>query len=261
MAEGLEAGFGDYKAMFRYEAKMFKETVDGVAKLLDEALITVSRDGLRLRGMDPARIAYIEVEIPSTAFLEFDVAEGVDTAEMGVNMEVLSNILKRSKKGDQLEVRVGDDKILLKVEGTMVKRYLVPNLEIASELPGSVKLEFDASATVIADVVKKALRDVELVGEVAEFEATEEFLAIRGVGEARSRVEARLTRETPALLSLEVNNPSLSRYDISYLKKVLNLTNIAESVDIRFSSDKPLEIVFKSPDGSNVRFLLAPSTL
>jgi proliferating cell nuclear antigen len=257
----LEEEFGEYKAMFRYEAKVFKEMVDGVSKILDEGVVVITSEGLTLRGMDPARVALIEIEVPAASLLEFDLVEGVDRVEMGVNIETLVSVVKKSKKGDQLEVRVKDDRILFKVEGVVVKRYLLPNLEVAAELPEEVKLEHDARATVIADVVKKALKDAELVGDIVEFEATEEFFAIRGVGEARSRMEARLTPDMPALLSLEVTSPATSRYDIGYLKKVLNLTKIAESIDIGFSSDKPLEIVFKSPDGSKVRYILAPASL
>ena len=64
-----------------------------------------------------------------------------------------------------------------------------------------------------------------------------------------------------ALLYLEIRKPSVSVYDVSYIKNVLNLTKIAESVEIRFSSERPLELVFKSPDGSRVRYLLAPSVV
>ncbi len=257
----LEEEFGEYKAMFRYEAKVFKEMVDGVARILDEGVIVVSREGLRLRGMDPARVAYIEIDIPSSSFLEFDVVEDVESVDLGVSMETLVNVVKKSKKGDQLEVRIRDDKALFIVEGVVVKRYMLPNLEVAAELPGEVKLEHGVEASVIVDVVKKALKDAELVGNIVEFEGSQDYLAIRGLGEARSRMEARLTPETPALLSLEVREPATSRYDIDYIKKVLNLTKIAESVYIGFSSDSPLEMVFNSPDGSRVRYVLAPASV
>ncbi len=258
---GLVEEFGEYKALFRYEAKVFKEMVEGVAKILDEALIVVSREGLTLRGMDPAKTAYIEIQIPASSFLEFDMPGDVETVELGVNMETMVSVVKKSKKGDQLEARIRDDRVLFTVEGTIVKRYLLPNLEIAAELPGEVKLEHSVEATVIVDVVKKALKDAELVGNIVEFEGSQDYLAIRSVGEAKSRMEARLTPETPALLSLEVREPAASKYDIDYIKKVLNLTKIAESVYIGFSSDRPLEIVFNSPDGSRVRYVLAPAAL
>lgn len=259
MSVGLEGEVQEYDAMFRYDAKLFREMVEGVSKILDEALFVITSEGIRVVGMDPAKVALIEVELPSEAFIDFDFRGG-ERVEMGVNLEALKNAVKRGKKGEQLEVRVTTERVYLKIEGSVVKRYLLPNLEVVVDVPGEVKLEFDVTASVISDVVKKALKDIDLVGDIAEFEADEDSFTIRSFGEGRSRVEAKLTRDSPALLFLEVSSPASSRYDVGYLKKVLNLAKIAESIDIRFSSDKPLELVFKAPDGSRVRYLLAPST-
>jgi len=260
LSASIEGEVQEYDAMFRYDAKLFREMVEGVSKILDEALFVITQEGVRVVGMDPAKIALIELVLPTEAFIDFDYRGG-DRVDMGVNLEALRNAVKRGKKGEQLEVRVTTERVYLKIESTVVKRYLLPNLEVMVDVPEEIKLEFDVHVSVISDVVKKALKDIELVGDIAEFEADEDSFTIRSFGEGRSRVEARLTRDSPALLFLEVSSPASSRYDVSYLKKVLNLAKIAESVDIRFSSDKPLELVFKAPDGSRVRYLLAPSTV
>ncbi|MEM1873928.1 MAG: hypothetical protein QXF57_05015, partial [Acidilobaceae archaeon] len=82
---------------------------------------------------------------------------------------------------------------------------------------------------------------------------------ISSVGEDKSRVSARFTRETSALLSLEVEEESSARYDVSYVSRVAGMSRVADTVEIGFSSDKPLELKLKSPDGSLVRYLLAPT--
>ncbi|BAN89597.1 DNA polymerase sliding clamp A [Aeropyrum camini] len=256
----LEAEFTDYKAMFRYEAKVFKELVDSVSKILDEGLFIITGEGLMLRGMDPARVALVDIEIPSSSFFDFSISGDVDRVELGVNMETLKGVVARAKKGDQLEVRVSEDKVLFIVESVVLRRYLLPNLEVVVDVPEEISLEFDATATVIADVVKKTLRDVELVGDIVEFDAGEDYLSIRSIGTERRRVETRLTRESPALIDLDVKAPATSRYDVSYLKRMLGVAKIAESIELSFSTDRPLMMVFRSPDGSRVTYLLAPST-
>ncbi len=251
---------GEPVARFRYpDAKTFKTMVDSLSKILDEASFKITRDGVSVVGMDPARVALIRVEIPYESFLELEVSEDRDSVEAGFNMDVLKDMLKRGKKGDVVEFRVADDKILVVVEGKVLKRYLVPNLEVVSEAPEEVKLEHDVEAVVLGDVLKKALRDAEVVGDVVEFEADEERLVIRGRGEGRARAETILTRETTALIDLQVKRPAKSLYDIQYLKNVVALTGIAEAVEVKFSSEKPLELVFRSPEGSRIMYLLAPS--
>lgn len=260
-AETLESQMPGYKAMFKYEAKVFKEIVDGASKIIDESVFVITKDGVRLRGMDPARVTLIDIDIPVSSFFEFYIDEGVERVELGVNMEVVRGVVARAKKGDQIEVRVSDDKVLFIVESSVLRRHLLPNLDIVIEVPEEIRLDLDARAVVLADVVKKTLKDVEMVGDIVEFDAGEDYLAIRSVGGERRRVETRLTHESPALLELEVRNPATGRYDVGYLKKMLGVAKIAESIEMSFSTDKPLMMVFRTPDEARITYLLAPSTI
>ncbi|MCE4599047.1 MAG: DNA polymerase sliding clamp [Desulfurococcales archaeon] len=260
MISTLESEITGVQARIKYpDAKTFKTIVDSLSKILDEAKFELTSEGLKVVGMDPAKVALIEVNIPYDSFLEYEILSDEGRVEMGLNMDALNDMLKRGKKGDPISFMVSADKVLLVIESTAIKRYLVHNLEVVLEVPEEVKLEHDVEAVVIGDVLKKALKDAEVVGDLIEFEADEDKLVLRARGEGRSRVETRLTRDTAALIDLNVRNPATSAYDIGYIKNVINLTGVAEAVEIKFSSSKPLELVFKSPDGSRVRYLLAPS--
>jgi len=261
LSQVLGADLEGIVATFRYpDAKSFREFVEALRKILDEARFDIKPEGVRVAGMDPAKVAFIEVWMPRDAFLEYEVDESRESIYMGVRLESLANALKKGKKGEPVLFRVTDDKVFMQIDSIVVKRFLMPNIEVFLDIPENLSLEHDVEATVIADVVKKAIRDVEIVGRDVEFEASEGRLVIRAKGESRTKIEAVLQEGvSSALLYLEVRNPSVSAYDVSYLKNVLNLTKIAESVDIKFSSEKPLEMVFKSPEGSRVRYLLAPS--
>ncbi len=249
------------QAEFRYpDAKSFRAFIEALSKILDEARFEISSDGVRVVGMDPAKVAYMEVYMPSSSFTEFNVETGGEPVYMGVNLETMSNILKKGKKGETLLFKVASDKIFVQIDSVIVKRFLIPNIEVILDVPEEIKLEHSVEATVISDVVKKAISDIEIVGDVAEFEASEDRLIIRAKGASRARVETILQEGvSSALLYLEVREPSTSLYDVSYLKNILNLTRVADSVDIKFSSGKPLEMIFRSPEGSQVRYILAPS--
>ncbi len=238
------------------DAKVLKTVIDALAKIVDEALFKVSESGVKVSGMDPAKISMIVLDFPRESFLEYEVNEPID---IGFSMESLKNVLKRGKKGDTVDVMATQDKVLIVIESGIVKRYLLPNLEILSDMPEDINLEFDVEALIMSDAFKKTLKDAETVGDVIEFEATEDALILRGKGDGRSRVEAKFTRDTTALIDLDVKNPATSAYDISYLKNVVNLTGIADTIEVKFSQDRPLMLVFRSPEGSRVLYLLAPS--
>lgn len=261
MPQSLESGIEGVLATLQYpDAKSLREFIEALSKILDEARFNITSEGVKVAGMDPAKIALIEVWMPRESFLVYEVDESRGPVYMGVRLESLASALKKGKKGEPVLFRVSEDKIFIQVESTVVKRFLMPNIEVFLDIPESLALEHDVEASVIAEVIKKTVKDVEVVGKEVEFEANDGKLVIRAKSEARSRVEAVLQEGvSSALLYLEIRKPSVCTYDVSYIKNVLNLTKIAESVEVKFSSEKPLELVFKSPDGSRVRYLLAPS--
>jgi proliferating cell nuclear antigen len=255
----LEAEVESPIARIKYpDVKTFKELIVALSKILDEAKLSLTRTGLRIVGMDPAKVAYIEVHMPREAFLEYEIEEDREVVEAGFNLGVLEDILE-GRKGNPVEMVIAQDKVLVSVEGAVIRRFLLPNLEVAVEELGEVELEHDVKAVVISDVLKKAISDIKAVSDIVEVEADENQIVLRSMGEAGPKVTLRLTRESSALINLEARNPSRAKYDVSYLENTLNLCKVAESVELMFSTDKPLELNFKSPDGSTVRYILAPS--
>ncbi len=262
MVQRLDDAIENVVVEFQYpDARSFRELVEALGKILDEAKFVITNDGVRVVGMDVSKTALIEVMMPTEAFLQFEIHEEREEFYMGVNLSSLLNMVKKGKKGETVTFKVSDDKVFLRIDSTVVKKFLFPNIEVLVEVPEEIKLEHDVHVIVISDALKKALRDVEAVGNVAEFEATEEAFIIRARGEAVARAETIFREGSAALTYLEVKQPSKSRYDVAYLKSVLNLTKIAESVEIKFSTERPLEMVFRSPEGSRVRYLVAPSAI
>ncbi len=257
----LESQISEPVARMKYpDAKVFREFIEALSKIVEEAKFKISEDGVKVVGMDPAKVALIEIDMPSEAFLEYEVQRDI---EMGVNLESLANSIKRGKKGDTVSFAITDDKVLVKLEAQTgaIKRYLTPNFEVTIDVPENPKLEHDVEASVISDTLKRAVKDAEAISDLIVIEAEEGELRFKGYTEGKSKMEMRLKEGSPALIYLEVRNPATSAYDITHLKNVLNLTKVAAAVDLKFSSDKPLELVFKSAEGSKVRYLLAPTSI
>ncbi|MEB2836003.1 MAG: DNA polymerase sliding clamp [Desulfurococcales archaeon] len=255
----LEESIGEPKARLRFpDARVLRQMMESLGKILEEARFTITEEGVRVLGMDPAKMALMEVVMPRDAFLEYEVEGEV---EMGLNLESFINMIKRGRKGDTVLLLVTDDKVLVRIDAGVVKRYLLPNIEVVTEVPGELQLEHDVEASVIADVIQKAVKDAEIVSNVLVIEGEDDTLKFKARGEGARSVEVKLTSESSSLLYLDVHNPATSAYDLQYLKNALSLAKVAEAVDVKFSSDKPLELVFKSPEGSRVRLFLAPTAL
>ena len=237
------------------EATAFKSLIEALSKLVDEALIKFTSDGMILKALDPARVSLISITIPPSAFEEYNVEE---EGRFGFNTTNLLKIIKRAKKGEALEINILEDKVELVFRGTTTKRFRFLNLDVAEVEVPEASLEFKVHASLISDPLKNAIKDAETIGDAVEFQAeNENELIIRGLG-GESVTETRISRESGALISLSVEEPSKSSYAIEHLKAVLALTKVADTVEVQFSSGMPLKLDFNlSPEGK-VEFLLAP---
>ncbi len=237
------------------DAKSFYNILDALSKIVDEVSMTISKDGVKIIALDPARIALIEISMSPETFLEYDVSE--DQVKAGFNVANVAKIIKRGKKGDKVDIEVESDRITWSIVGATIKRYRLLNLDVPEPEIPSAQFNFNVHVAVIVDPIKNALKDAEAVGDTVEFEAPDETqLIIRGVGAATS--EARIRSDTPAVVEFEVKEPSKSAYSLDYLKHVLSLTKVADTVVIEFSSSMPLRLQFRLPAGGTVTYLLAP---
>ncbi len=238
------------------EAKYFKEIVDALGKLIDEVAFQIKPEGLIVKALDPARVALIDIYLPQEAFLEYDVPEETIA---GLSTANLSKLLKKVKKGDRFIMNVSEERIEIVIESIGKRVYRFRNLEVPlPEIPEG-GIEFNVEAKLFIDVVKQAIKDAEAVGDLLEIEAPDnETLYLRGKG--ASVTETKLVTGMPALVSLEVKEPSKSSYQLDYLKYVSGLTKIAELATIRFSTDAPMELEFSLSEG-RVKYLLAPAAL
>ncbi len=239
------------------DAKAFQNIVEALSKIIDEVAMRITPEGVRIRAMDPAKIALIDIWLPASSWLEYSVEE---EAVAGFNVSGLLKLLKRGRRGDRLDLEIDAEKIRISMVGDIVKRYRVNNLEVLEpEIPAELPFSFKVSATMLADLVKEAVRDAETVGDTLELDAPDaSMLVIRGIGPEGGGVEARLSPEAGQLIEYRVDEPSKARYSIDYLKYVLSLTKVADMVTLEFSTDSPLRLRFTMPSEGRVDYLLAP---
>ncbi len=237
------------------EAKYIRTIIEVLGKLIDEVAFRITPEGVYVKALDAARVALIDIFLPPTAFLEYEVPDEIIA---GVSTANLSKLLKKVKKGDKFVMTVDEESVGITIEATIRRNYRFRNLDVAvPEIP-EASLEFNVEAHLLVDVIKHAIKDAEAVGDLLEIEAPDQdTLYLRGRG--ASITETKLVKGSPAMAELIVKEPSKSVYNLEYLKHVVNLTKIAELAVLKFSTDMPLELEFALGEG-RVKYLLAPAT-
>ncbi|MGI0053617.1 MAG: DNA polymerase sliding clamp, partial [Thermoplasmata archaeon] len=89
--------------MFKARIKMevLREAVEVISTLVSEVKLTISKDGIEAKAVDPSHVAMLVLKLKSTALEEFTG----ETTELGVDVEKIKEVLRLSKPGDVIELQ------------------------------------------------------------------------------------------------------------------------------------------------------------
>jgi len=233
-------------------AKTFMTILETLGNIVDEALLNFTNEGVIVKALDPAKVSLIEIKLPPEAFLTFKVSKELS---VGMNLSSLIKSVAKPKKTEKLVFRASEEFYELVIEGVAVRRYKYRSVEVsATEVP-EISLDFKVKALVLAQAFKAAVKDLRGVGSIAFVVEDDQNLYLRA---AEGGAEAKLSKMGGSILELTVDEPAKCIYDEDYIAKILNLTGIAENLEIKFGNDLPLRLSFNLVDGGSVNYLLAP---
>ena len=87
------------------DAKLIRDMATAISILVDEATFKIEPDGMKLRAMDPSRVAMIDFEWPKTIFEQYEANE---PSKMCINISELLKLLKRAGKDESVELSLDD---------------------------------------------------------------------------------------------------------------------------------------------------------
>ena len=74
------------------DTKIWKNSIEAIAALIDEGTLRIDNEGLKLRAMDPSQIALVDFEFPASGFDEYKAEKEIN---IGVDFSELSKITKK----------------------------------------------------------------------------------------------------------------------------------------------------------------------
>ncbi len=239
------------------DAKEWKYIVASLATLITEANFIADEEGLKLRALDPSKVAMVDLSIPSVAFDEYEVPSG-EKVRIGVNFDDLNKVMKRSKSDDRVTFAIEGNRLNIILLGKAERRFSLPLIDIAGEELPSLNVKFDVMAKMMSDTLKDALTDAKLVSDTVELIGEPEVLRLLAKSD-KGEVEAKFSQEAGSLLDYTVENPSNSTYGLDYFLDILKkAARVSDIVTLEFSTNKPLALTFELTGGGQLKFFLAP---
>ena len=239
------------------DAKLLRDMITAISTLVDEATFNIAPEGLKLRAMDPSRVAMIDFEWPKTVFDEYACDAPI---KMCINVGEMLKLLRRTGKDESIELALDEktNRLNVGIKGKYDRTFNMPTLEATEEEVPTPKITFNVRAKVTTDGLHQAIEDVLLVSDHVKIEVDSEKLTMRAAGDLMGAT-IELKKGSDALLDLEAKEPSKATFSLSYLSEIIKTAAGASDIaTLEFSSDMPIRIDFQQPKEGKLTFYLAP---
>lgn len=239
------------------DAKLLRDMITSISILVDEATFKLDPEGLKLRAMDPSRVAMVDFEWPKVVFDEYVCTE---PTKMCINVSELLKLLKRSGKDETVELGLDEKtgRLQLKITGKYVRSFTMPTLEASEEEVPTPKLSFNVKVKATAQGLSQAIEDAQLVSDHVRVEADGEKLVLNASGDLMG-AEITLQKGSDTILDLEAKEPSKATFSLSYLSEIIKSASATSDIAIlEFSSDMPIRLDFQQAKEGKLTFYLAP---
>src|SRR5512136_2942372 len=239
------------------DAKLLRDMATAISILVDEATFKIDAEGLKLRAMDPSRVAMIDFEWPKSLFQEFVSTE---PTKICLNISELLKLLKRAGKEEAVELSLDDKtgRLQVAISGKYSRNFTMPTLEASEEEVPTPKLTFNVKIKATTEGLSQAIEDAQLVSDHVRLEADPEKLVFNAAGDLMGATIT-IQKGSDTLLDLEAKEPSKATFSLSYLTEIIKAASQTSDIaTMEFSSDMPIKIDFQQPKEGKLTFYLAP---
>ena len=243
------------EATFLIDLSTYKNIVNAIALVQEEAVFTSTPESTTYRAMDPSHVMLVDIQIPPEACEKY---ESNGLRKWCIRTEDMQKIEKRADKKERVEFHVTQDAGSMKIDlvGRRRREYENPLIEsYVSDCP-LPRLTFDAMFVVAKKEFENVLKDIGVKSNHVTIEAEKGVVHFSGKGD-EGKASTSLSKDE--LCVLEVQKESKATYGLDTIQKVLKAVD-CESVKLEFSSKQPFRIELQiglDPE-CRIRYYLAP---
>lgn len=233
------------------DVKIWKSCVKAVSSLVDETTMNITAEGLRVRTMDTGQIAMIDVFVPASCFEEYKLDS---TMDVGVDFTNIQKVMSRTKTTDALNISI-DAQFVVELAGDSKRKYSYGLVSGKTTLPKEPKIDFPAKLVLVADKLKEAFKDADLVSNhiIAKANVDKTFL-ISAKGDSGD-VDIDFNAEN--VMSAEVKEEAKSTFVLDMLSKMVDSADSDGLISVYLKNNTPIKIEYKIGD-AEVKYYLAP---
>jgi proliferating cell nuclear antigen len=242
-------------------SRILKGIIETLASIIDETEFRVTPKEFTISAMDPSRICLLKLSIKKDDFDEYECSK---ESKVGLNLDDLDKILKRSTTNDTVTINFNeaDQKIKIKMQregASRTRTFSLALLDIdIEEIPmdNLLKIDYPSKWVIDTDFLVEALKDAEIYSEILNINANEGQGLIFSSSGLIGEMEYDLNEED--LIESQIQGSSSGAYSLTFLKAILKIASITEKLEIALKTDHPLKMNFDLLEGGKLSYFLAP---
>lgn len=242
-------------------SRVLKGIVETLSSIIDETEFKVSPKEFVITAMDPSRICLLKLSIKKESFDDYKCSK---ETKIGLNLDDLDKILKRSSADDNIEIdfKETDQKIKItmdRVGKTRKRTFSLALIDLEREeipMENLLKIDYPSKWVIDTEFLVEAIKDAEIYSEILNMKAVaNEGLVFSSTGQI-GEMEYNLSVED--LLESEISETCTGAYSLTFLKAILKIASITEKLEISLKTDHPLKMIFNLLEGGELNYFLAP---
>jgi proliferating cell nuclear antigen PCNA len=247
------------------KAEQFSMLFQHIKLFTDHINMMFEKDQLFIQCMDGARVAIMELRIPSTWFDAYSHSSE-STITIGASSSMLFKILSSREKTQQMEILYSledSDKLCIHQtsENTSEfdKRFEIPLMEIDSETMDIPVKDHQAEITLSASHFASIVSQLKMFGDTMEIQCSEEKIMLVSNSQNQGKMFVEIRIEDVTSFAIEEGEQLELSYSLAYLHNMCLYHKLTKEIELKFSKDFPMQLVYPlGMDGASLSFYLAP---
>ncbi len=241
------------------DSSVVKGIFDAVSSIISEVTMKIDENGIGMAAMDLSHICLVSLDLKKEDFDEFETDQEY---ELGINLEDMVKIIRRSGGKDEITFihNPKDKKLLIEMkppEAKKSRQFTLALIDLEGEeinLESLNAMEFPNNCTFPVDYLDEAIKDAEIFSEVLEIIVEDKliFSSTGNIGEMTYELEK------DELQPHDFTEESKGIFALSFLKNILKVKTISDNIEMALKSEAPLKLLFDILNASKIVYFLAP---
>lgn len=236
------------------EWKLILNAISGVMR---DAMFIINNNGITIRGMDPSHIALLNVTFPKSSF---EILKGGNLV-FGLKIEDFKTIMKNVDKNDIVELEISEPSVMkIFIKGSFTLENSLNLIQKSYSNTPIPKTEYKTRISLDSIIFSQILSKIQRISEYVTINCNSDHVEFLGKGKT-GNAKINLNRDDPEIKELSCLENSSAAYSIEYMSKIIrDIGRASKILNMEYSNDNSMRILFELPSTAKVEYYLAPRT-